>query len=175
MTMPAELSPWPPGREGYYGDFGGAFIPEVLHETFAELREAFDTARRDPEFWQSYTDLMATYAGRPTPVTYCDNLTRTLGGARVYVKREDLNHTGAHKANNVMGQGLLVQRMGKRRVIAETGTGQHGVATATMAARLGSNARSTWARWTSPGSARTSSGWSSSALRSSPSPRARGR
>jgi tryptophan synthase beta chain len=137
MTMPAERSLWAPGREGYYGDFGGAFTPEVLHETFAELRTAFDDARRDPAFWESYVALMSTYAGRSTPVTYCDNLTRTFGGARIYVKREDLNHTGAHKANNVMGQGLLVQRMGKRRVIAETGAGQHGVATATMAARFG--------------------------------------
>jgi tryptophan synthase beta chain len=134
--MPAEPS-WAPGRDGYYGDFGGAFVPEVLHETLAELRAAFDDARRDPTFWNSYVALMANYAGRPTPVTYCDNLTRRFGGARIYVKREDLNHTGAHKANNVMGQGLLVQRMGKRRVIAETGAGQHGVATATMAARLG--------------------------------------
>jgi len=137
MTMPAALSPWPPGREGYFGDFGGAFVPEVLHETLAELRDAFDKAQRDPAFWTSYVDVMSMYAGRPTPVTYCDTLTRRFGGARIYVKREDLNHTGAHKANNVMGQGLLVQRMGKRRVIAETGAGQHGVATATMAARLG--------------------------------------
>ncbi|MPY55833.1 tryptophan synthase subunit beta [Streptomyces spongiae] len=137
MTIPAERSPWAPGREGYYGDFGGAFTPEVLHETFAELRTAFDDARRDPAFWESYVALMSTYAGRSTPVTYCDNLTRAFGGARIFVKREDLNHTGAHKANNVMGQGLLVQRMGKRRVIAETGAGQHGVATATMAARFG--------------------------------------
>jgi tryptophan synthase beta chain len=137
MTMQSERSPWATGREGYYGDFGGSFTPEALHETLAELRAAFDDAWRDPEFWQSYVDLMATYAGRPTPVTYCENLTRRLGGARIYVKREDLNHTGAHKANNVMGQGLIVQRMGKKRVIAETGAGQHGVATATMAARLG--------------------------------------
>lgn len=137
MTMPTERSSWAPGRDGYYGEFGGAFTPEVLHETFAELRTAFDDARSDPAFWESYVALMSTYAGRSTPVTYCDNLTRTFGGARIYVKREDLNHTGAHKANNVMGQGLLVKRMGKRRVIAETGAGQHGVATATMAARFG--------------------------------------
>lgn len=137
MTMPAELAPWPPGREGYFGDFGGAFVPEVLHETLAELRAAFDDARRDPAFWNSFVEVMSTYAGRPTPLTYCENLTRKFGGARIYVKREDLNHTGAHKACNVMGQGLLVQRMGKRRVIAETGAGSHGVATATMAARLG--------------------------------------
>ena len=137
MTMPAELVSRAAAREGYYGEFGGAFVPEVLHETLAELLEAFDSARRDPAFWNSYVKVMSTYAGRPTAVTYCDNLTRRFGGPRIYVKREDLNHTGAHKANNVMGQGLLVQRMGKRRVIAETGAGQHGVATATMAARLG--------------------------------------
>src|SRR5262245_40537045 len=136
MTMRTEPNSWEPGSDGYYGEFGGAFTPEVLHETLAELRAAFDAARRDPAFWSSYRDLMSSYAGRPTPVTYCANLTRALGGARIYVKREDLNHTGAHKANNVMGQGLLVQRMGKRRVIAETDAGQHGVATATMAAKL---------------------------------------
>jgi tryptophan synthase beta chain len=133
----AELFQFAPGREGYYGEFGGAFVPEILHETLAELRAVFRDARRDPAFWESYVDVMSTYSGRPTPVTYCGNLTRHFGGARIYVKREDLNHTGAHKANNVMGQGLLVQRMGKRRVIAETGAGQHGVATATMAARFG--------------------------------------
>lgn len=137
MTKPPEHSPWAPGPDGYYGDFGGSFTPEILHETLAELRTAFDSAWRDPEFWNSYVELMAMYAGRPTPVTYCENLTQRFGGARIYVKREDLNHTGAHKANNVMGQGMLVQRMGKKRVIAETGAGQHGVATATMAARLG--------------------------------------
>ena len=136
-TVPGELLQGAPGREGYYGEFGGAFVPEILHETLAELRAAFDAARSDPAFWESYVEVMSTYSGRPTPVTYCDNLTRRLGGARIYVKREELNHTGAHKANNVMGQGLLVRRMGKRRVIAETGAGQHGVATATMAARLG--------------------------------------
>ncbi|HYY11511.1 MAG TPA: tryptophan synthase subunit beta [Kineosporiaceae bacterium] len=135
--LPADLLPSSPEREGYYGEFGGAFTPEVLHETLAEIRDAFEAARRDPAFWRSYVELMASYAGRPTPVTFCANLTERLGGPRVYVKREDLNHTGAHKANNVMGQGLLVQRMGKKRVIAETGAGQHGVATATMAARLG--------------------------------------
>src|SRR5262245_55039492 len=137
MTMRTEPNSWEPGSDGYYGEFGGAFTPEVLHETLAELRAAFDAARRDPAFWSSYRDLMSSYAGRPTPVTYCENLTRRFGGARIYVKREDLNHTGAHKANNVLGQGLLVQRMGKRRVIAETGAGQHGVATATMAAKFG--------------------------------------
>jgi tryptophan synthase beta chain len=135
--MYAELFQFPPGREGYYGDFGGAFIPEVLHETIRELTQAFADAQADATFWQEYEALMASYSGRPTPVTPLENLSKRLGGAQIYVKREDLNHTGAHKANNVMGQGLLAKRMGKRRVIAETGAGQHGVATATMAARMG--------------------------------------
>src|SRR4029453_4196546 len=91
----------------------------------------------DPTVWGEYVPVMATCSCRPTPLTFCENLTRKLGGARIYVKREDLNHTGAHKVNNVMGQGLLVRRMGKKRVIAETGAGQHGAATATMAARMG--------------------------------------
>ena len=126
-----------PSENGYFGDFGGAFVPEVLQATFDELRAAFGQARRDPSFWRAYVDLMANYAGRPTPLTFAPNLTAHFGGARIFIKREDLNHTGAHKANNVMGQGLLVRRMGKTRVIAETGAGQHGVATATMAARFG--------------------------------------
>jgi len=135
--MYAELFDFPPGREGYYGDYGGAFIPEMLHETIRELTAAFDACRADETFWQDYVTLMQQYSGRPTPVTHLVNLSHQLGGAQIYVKREDLNHTGAHKANNVLGQGLLVQRMGKSRVIAETGAGQHGVATATMAARMG--------------------------------------
>ncbi|MBW1728701.1 MAG: tryptophan synthase subunit beta [Deltaproteobacteria bacterium] len=122
---------------GYYEGFGGAYLPEILVATFDELAETFQKAKDDPVFWQEYVDIMSTYSCRPTPVTFAENLTRHFGGARIYVKREDLNHTGAHKANNVMGQGLLVKRMGKSRVIAETGAGQHGVATATMAARFG--------------------------------------
>jgi tryptophan synthase beta chain len=137
MTLYEELFRFAPGREGYYGEFGGAFVPEILHETLRELRDAFEAARRDPSFWQEYVQILSTYSARPTPITYCENLTRRLGAARIYVKREDLNHTGAHKLNNVIGQGLLTRRMGKRRVIAETGAGQHGVATATMAARMG--------------------------------------
>jgi tryptophan synthase beta chain len=135
--MYAELFQFPPGREGYYGEFGGAFIPEILYATIQELTEAFAKAQADPTFWEEYVALMASYSGRPTPITHLENLSQRLGGAQIYVKREDLNHTGAHKANNVMGQGLLAKRMGKRRVIAETGAGQHGVATATMAARMG--------------------------------------
>ncbi len=124
-------------ERGYYEGFGGAYLPEILVATFEELTETFRKAKADPAFWQEYADLMSTYSCRPTPLTFAENLTRLFGGARIYVKREDLNHTGAHKANNVIGQGLLVRRMGKTRVIAETGAGQHGVATATMAARFG--------------------------------------
>jgi len=124
-------------RKGYYGEWGGAFIPEVLHETFRELNGWFEGAKADPAFWKEYEDLMSTYSCRPTPLTFAGNLSRHFGGAKIFIKREDLNHTGAHKANNVMGQGLLVKRMGKKRVIAETGAGQHGVATATMAAKFG--------------------------------------
>jgi tryptophan synthase beta chain len=122
---------------GYFSQFGGAFIPEVLHATFSELNAAYDAVRNDPAFWKEYVDLMSTYSCRATPLTFAERLTHHFGGAQIYIKREDLNHTGAHKANNVMGQGLLVKRMGKKRVIAETGAGQHGVATATMAAKFG--------------------------------------
>lgn len=124
-------------RKGYFGNWGGAFIPEVLHQTFTELEHHFRTAQADSTFWEEYTELMSTYSCRPTPLTHAKNLSNHFGGAQIYIKREDLNHTGAHKANNVMGQGLLVKRMGKTRVIAETGAGQHGVATATMAAKFG--------------------------------------
>ena len=133
--MPMDLFEYE--REGYYGAFGGAYVPEILQTTLEELRQAFAEARRDPAFWEEYLHTMRTYSCRPTPVSYLENLSSQLGGAQIYLKREDLNHTGAHKANNVMGQGLLVKRMGKKRVIAETGAGQHGVATATMAARFG--------------------------------------
>jgi tryptophan synthase beta chain len=122
---------------GYYLQFGGSYIPEILVATVEELCQAFEQARSDPEFWQQYVRLMSAYSCRPTPLTFAENLSAHFGGARIYIKREDLNHTGAHKANNVMGQGLLARRMGKSRVIAETGAGQHGVATATMAARFG--------------------------------------
>ena len=124
-------------KKGYYGDWGGAFIPEILFETFKELNHFFEEVKSDPSFWEEYVQLMSSYSCRPTPLTYAENLSNYFGGGRIYIKREDLNHTGAHKANNVMGQGLLVKRMGKRRVIAETGAGQHGVATATMAAKFG--------------------------------------
>lgn len=122
---------------GYYGNFGGMFMPEILIATIDELKKVYNEAKNDPAFWQEYVALMSQYSCRPTPLTYAENLTKHFGGAQIYIKREDLNHTGAHKANNVMGQGLLVKRMGKKRVIAETGAGQHGVATATMAAKFG--------------------------------------
>ena len=122
---------------GYYGKFGGTFIPEVLFSAIEELTDAFRRARDDPGFQAEYEGILSTYSCRPTPLTFAENLTRKFGTARVYIKREDLNHTGAHKLNNVIGQGLLAKRMGKTRVIAETGAGQHGVAAATMAARFG--------------------------------------
>jgi tryptophan synthase beta chain len=125
------------GREGYYGDYGGTFLPEILATTVEELRLCFRSCKEDPTFWAEFVELMRTYSGRPTPVSYLENLSNKLGGARIYVKREDLNHTGSHKINNVMGQGLICKRLGKKRVIAETGAGQHGFATATMAARFG--------------------------------------
>src|SRR5210317_64758 len=121
----------------YFGNWGGSFIPEALYDTFQQLNTAYQQIRNDPAFWEEYISLMSTYSCRPTPLTHAENLSNHFGGAQIYIKREDLNHTGAHKANNVMGQGLLVKRMGKTRVIAETGAGQHGVATATMAARFG--------------------------------------
>jgi tryptophan synthase beta chain len=124
-------------KAGYYGRFGGAFIPEILSTTLEQLQVAFKGAKKDPDFWSTYQSLMSTYSCRPTPLTYAENLSRYLAGPQIYLKREDLNHTGAHKLNNVIGQGLLVGRMGKSRVIAETGAGQHGVATATMAAKFG--------------------------------------
>jgi tryptophan synthase beta chain len=132
-----DLFDYDDGREGYYGQYGGTFLPEILHTTIEDLKREFASAKQDPAFWQEYVELLHSYSGRPTPVTSLDNLSRHLGGARIYAKREDLNQTGAHKINNVLGQGLLVKRMGKSRVIAETGAGQHGYATATMAARFG--------------------------------------
>jgi len=124
-------------KKGYFGEYGGQFVPEILRSTFDQLEQHYLEARQDPAFWAEYVSLMQTYSCRPTPITFAENLSKQLGGAQIYIKREDLNHTGAHKANNVMGQGLLVKRMGKKRVIAETGAGQHGVATATMAAKFG--------------------------------------
>lgn len=122
---------------GYFGEFGGRYVPEILLPALVELETMFNELRDDPSFWQEYLTLTQEFSGRPTPLTPLRRLSKELGGAQIWLKREDLNHSGAHKVNNVLGQGLLVQRMGKKRVIAETGAGQHGLATAIMAARLG--------------------------------------
>lgn len=126
-----------PDENGRYGEFGGKFVPETLMSALTELEQAFEEARQDPAFRQELHHLLTEYAGRPTPLTYAGRLTEALGGAQIYLKREDLNHTGAHKLNNALGQGLLAKRMGKKAIIAETGAGQHGVASATVAAKLG--------------------------------------
>src|ERR1700674_4769124 len=122
---------------GVFGVYGGRYVPETLMSALEELERHYEKARRDGKFQQRLDGLLRTYAGRPTPLFFAQRLTRKLGGAKIYLKREDLLHTGAHKINNCLGQGLLVERMGKRRVIAETGAGQHGVATATVCALLG--------------------------------------
>ena len=126
-----------PDKRGRFGEFGGIYAPETLMPAIQELDDAYREAKGDPEFQAEYDRLQAEYVGRPTPLTFCENLTERWGGPRIYLKREDLAHTGAHKINNVIGQGLLAKRMGKPRVIAETGAGQHGVATATICALLG--------------------------------------
>jgi tryptophan synthase beta chain len=124
-------------HKGRFGPFGGQYVPEVLMEAIGQLEHEYDRARSDPAFWKELDAWLADYAGRPSPLYLARRLTEHLGGARIYLKREDLNHTGAHKINNTLGQGLLTRRMGKNRVIAETGAGQHGVATATACAVLG--------------------------------------
>ena len=120
-----------------FGPYGGQFVPETLMPALIELEEAFVTAKKDAAFQQEFNKLMASFVGRPTPLTHAKRLSEKLGGAQIYLKREDLAHTGAHKINNALGQALLVRRMGKRRIVAETGAGQHGVASATVAALLG--------------------------------------
>ncbi len=126
-----------PDAGGHFGPYGGRYVPEVLMAPLEELELAYHEARRDPAFQAELDQLLADYAGRPTPLYFARRLSETLGGARIYLKREDLLHTGAHKINNCLGQILLARRMGKRRVIAETGAGQHGVATATVCALFG--------------------------------------
>ncbi len=126
-----------PDRHGHFGRFGGRFVPETLMAPLIELEQAYRAAKRDRQFRRDLEALLVHYAGRPTPLYFARRLTERCGGARIYLKREDLCHTGAHKINNVLGQGLLAHRMGKRRIIAETGAGQHGVATATAAALFG--------------------------------------
>ena len=124
-------------RHGYFGEFGGQFMPETLMNAIIELEEAYETYKHDPEFIKELEDLHVSYTGRPSLLYFAEKMTKDLGGAKIYLKREDLNHTGSHKLNNVLGQMLLAKRMGKTRVIAETGAGQHGVATATVAALMG--------------------------------------
>ena len=124
-------------RPGRFGAYGGSFIPETLAPAVRALTEAYDALKNDAAFWDEFNYLLRTYVGRPTPLTYAARLSNELGGAQIYLKREDLAHTGAHKINNALGQGLLARRMGKTRVIAETGAGQHGVASATVCALLG--------------------------------------
>jgi tryptophan synthase beta chain len=126
-----------PDGGGHFGHYGGSFVPETLMHPLEELKAAYAEARLDQSFQREFEALLREYVGRPTPVTYAERLTKHLGGAQVYLKREDLNHTGAHKINNALGQILLARRMGKRRIIAETGAGQHGVATATVCAMTG--------------------------------------
>jgi len=126
-----------PDEWGHFGQFGGKFVPEILIAALESLEKAYKEARKDTGFKQRLAELLRDYDGRPTPLYFAAQLTEHCGGARIYLKREDLAHTGAHKINNTLGQGLLAQRMGKRRVVAETGAGQHGVATATVCAMLG--------------------------------------
>jgi len=130
LSVPRDV----PGR---FGAYGGRYVPETLMAALEELESEYEKVKRDKQFQARLTELLRNYAGRPTPLFFAGRLTRKLGGAKIYLKREDLLHTGAHKINNCLGQGLLAERMGKRRIIAETGAGQHGVATATICALLG--------------------------------------
>lgn len=132
-----DLLPIVPDATGHFGPFGGMFVPETLMTPLQELAVAYDEARKDPSFQAELDDLLHNYVGRPTPLYFAERWTENLGGAKIYLKREDLLHTGAHKINNALGQILLAKRIGKTRIIAETGAGQHGVATATVCARFG--------------------------------------
>src|SRR5712672_2251350 len=126
-----------PDERGHFGLYGGRFVAETLMPLILELERAYNAAKVDPAFKSQMDGYLKNYVGRPSPLYFAERLTEYLGGAKIYLKREDLNHTGAHKVNNVLGQILLAQRMGKQRIIAETGAGMHGVATATMCARFG--------------------------------------
>lgn len=121
-------------KEGYFGDFGGRYSPEILTEALIELEDTYNKLRKDKKFQKDLEFYRKNYIGRPSPLTYAEKLTKAWGGAKIWLKREDLNHTGAHKINNTIGQALIAKAMGKRRIIAETGAGQHGVATATVGA-----------------------------------------
>ncbi|HUO02300.1 MAG TPA: tryptophan synthase subunit beta [Rhizomicrobium sp.] len=126
-----------PDAEGHFGAFGGRYVAETLMPLLLDLEKAYEAAKKDPAFHKELNDLLVHYAGRESPLYFAPRLTEHFGGAKIYLKREDLNHTGAHKINNCLGQILLARRMGKTRIIAETGAGSHGVATATVAARFG--------------------------------------
>ena len=126
-----------PDENGFFGEHGGLYVSETLIPALQELAEAYKAAKEDPSFWEEFRHDLKHYVGRPSPVYHAARLSEHLGGAQIWLKREDLNHTGAHKVNNTIGQALLARRMGKKRVIAETGAGQHGVASATVAARFG--------------------------------------
>jgi tryptophan synthase beta chain len=126
-----------PTKSGYFGEFGGRFVPPQLEKVLKELEKSYLKFSNDPEFLKELQFYYAKFANRPSPLYYAKNLTEFCGGAKIYLKREDLNHTGAHKINNAIGQALLAKRMGKTKLIAETGAGQHGVATATVAALFG--------------------------------------
>src|ERR1700744_3558512 len=126
-----------PDARGHFGPYGGSFGAETLVHALDELKDAYEHYSKDPEFIKEFKHELAHFVGRPSPIYHADRLSRELGGAQIFLKREDLNHTGAHKINNVIGQALLAKRMGKKRVIAETGAGQHGVASATICARFG--------------------------------------
>src|SRR6478752_5480755 len=126
-----------PDAHGHFGVYGGMFVPETLMTALHELAAEYERAKGDPHFQNQLAQLLRDFAGRPTPLYFAERLTKKLGGAKIYLKREDLLHTGAHKINNALGQILLAQRMGKHRIIAETGAGQHGVATATVCALFG--------------------------------------
>ncbi|MDA7979944.1 MAG: tryptophan synthase subunit beta [Pirellulales bacterium] len=133
MSFPVNV----PDAAGRFGSFGGRYVPETLSQALSQLDEEYRRAQADPNFQRKYESLLKTYVGRPSPLYFASRLTEQAGGAQIYLKREDLNHTGSHKINNTLGQALLTRRMGKQRVIAETGAGQHGVATATACARFG--------------------------------------
>ena len=137
MTSTEPTSDQLPNDQGRFGPYGGKFVPETLMAALSELEKAYTEAKSDEYFWDEFEDLLTNYVGRPTAMYHAKNLTEKLGGPQIYIKREDLNHTGAHKINNAIGQALLAKKLGKKRIIAETGAGQHGVATATVCAQMG--------------------------------------
>src|SRR5476649_1307634 len=142
MIMTTAVTAAVPDTQGHFGPYGGRYVPETLMHPLQELEEEYFRAQHDPEFQRELSYYLTEFVGRPSPLYFAERLTKELGGAKIYLKREDLNHTGAHKINNALGQILLAKRMGKTRIIAETGAGQHGVATATVAARAGLECRS---------------------------------